>query len=72
MAWGLVLENIFLCYNKNLKMSKTDLVFSSDHMIDNMAAGCISPTVAEPTFTDITVYKGRGIMHTTVGTAVGG
>ncbi len=53
-------------------MSKTDLVFSSDHMIDNMAAGCISPTVAEPTFTDITVYKGRGIMHTTVGTAVGG
>lgn len=47
-------------------------MFSSDHMIDNMAAGCVPPTVAEPTFTYITVYKSRGIMHTTVGTAVGG
>ena len=41
-------------------------------MINNMASGGVTPTVAKPSFTDVTVDEGRGVVHPTVRTAVGG
>ena len=55
-----------------MKTSNVYLMFSSNHMINNMAARRIPSTVTKPSLTDVTVDKSGRIMNATVCTTVGG
>ena len=55
-----------------MKTSNVYLMFSSNHMINNMAAGRIPSAITKPSLTDVTVDKSGRIMNATVCTTVGG
>ena len=48
------------------------LMFSSNHMINNMAPRRIPSTVTKPSLADVTIDQGGRIMNATVCTTVGG